>query len=149
MHVERGGAGHDDEPGDDVGEEAADDYVQPRGGVILDANALLDDRRLQVKLHPRGNGGADDADGHVHIGLVAPHRSGRQLDGGQKRIVPTGLREHPGKDVADIDQRGDDEDLFRALVAALHHHVPDQRRAKRHGDELGDVKEVHAIRRCR
>jgi len=104
VHVERSGAGHDDEPGHNVGEKAAHDHVQARGRVILDANSLFHDGGLQIELHPRRDGGADDADGHIHVGLVTPHRAGRQLDGGPERIVPTGLREHAGKDVADVDQ---------------------------------------------
>ncbi len=71
MHEERGRAGHDDEPGDEIGEDAADDHIETRGCVVLDANSLLYDRRLQVELHPRGDGGAHDTDSHVDVGLVA------------------------------------------------------------------------------
>ena len=130
VHVERGRAGHDDEPGDEIGEEAAYDDIEARGGVVLDANSLLHDRRLQIELHPWGDGGADDADGHVHVCLVAPDGVGGQLDGGQERVVPAGLREHAGKDVGDIDDGGDEEDFFRAFVVAANDQEPDQRRAQ-------------------
>ncbi len=81
VDVEGGGAGDDDEPGDDVGEDGADDDVEARGLVLLDADALFDDGGLQVELHPRGDGGADDADGHVDVGGVAPDLAAGELDG--------------------------------------------------------------------
>ena len=34
-------------------------------------DAFLDDRRLQVELHPRRDGRADQADHHVEIAVVA------------------------------------------------------------------------------
>ena len=40
VSVEGGGAGDDDEPGDDVGEDGADDDVEARGLVLFDADAL-------------------------------------------------------------------------------------------------------------
>ena len=57
--------------------------------------------------------------------------------------MPAGLRQHAGKNVGDIDDRGDQKYLFRALVTAPHHHVPDQSRAKRNGDELRHMKQLH------
>ena len=98
--------------------------VEARGGVILDANSLLHDRRLQIELHPWGDGGAHHADGHVHVGLVAPDGLGGQLDGGPERVVPTGLRKHAGKDVGDVDQRGGEEDFFSAFVVAANDQKP-------------------------
>ena len=43
VQVESRRARHDDEPGDDVREETADNHVQPRGRVVFDADAFLDD----------------------------------------------------------------------------------------------------------
>ncbi len=87
---------------------------------------------------------ADDADGHVDIGAVAKHASGWQLDGLDEREVPVGPAEHAGDDVGDVEDAGDQEDLFDALVIALHDQDPDERRCDRHTDILGDVEELHA-----
>jgi hypothetical protein len=43
VDVEGGSAGNDDEPGDDVGEDGADDDVEARGLVVLYGDALVDD----------------------------------------------------------------------------------------------------------
>ncbi len=47
---------------------------EARGFVLADADPLFDDGGLQVELHPRGDGGADDADGHVDVGFGRARR---------------------------------------------------------------------------
>ena len=78
--VQGGGAGDDDEPGDDVGEDGADDDIEARGLVLADADSLFDDGGLQIELHPGGDGRADDGDRHVDVGFVGPDAARRKLD---------------------------------------------------------------------
>src|SRR6202035_2077912 len=98
--------GDDDEPRHNVGEDGADDDVHARGLVVLDRYALIHNRGLQVELHPRSDGGADHADGHIEIRLVAPGAGRRQLDGLDHGQVPVGAAEHPGYDVGEVEEAG-------------------------------------------
>ena len=134
-----------------------DDDVQPRGADNPRLDALFDDGRLQVELHPGRDGGADDADDHVHVGLVATGRSAGELDRGRDGgVVPAGLRQHAGEDIGDVDKRGDEENLFHALVLALDHDQPDKDGADGHGDESGQWNKcrlaampMNSVTRCR
>ena len=141
VHEERGRAGHDDEPGDHVGEDAAHDDVEARGRIVLYANSLLHDRRLQVELHPRSDGRSHHADRHVDVALI-PHRAFGQRDGGAQRLVPVGLGENAGKDIRDVDERGGKEDFLGAFVVAAQHQRPYKKSADGHGDEFGNVEQV-------
>ena len=57
-------------------------------------------------------------------------------------LAPTGLRKHTCKNIGDIYERRDQENLFRGLVVSLHDHQPHKRRANRNRDELGNVKQM-------
>ena len=57
-------AGQDDESGDDGHDDAPDDDVEAGVLVVLDHDVLLDDGRLEVELHPGGDGRPDEADDH-------------------------------------------------------------------------------------
>src|SRR5260370_34388972 len=97
---------------------------------MLDVDDLVDDGGLQVELHPGGDGGADDADGHVDVGFVRPDAAWGELDGFDEGEVPVGAADHAGDDVGDVEDAGDEEDLFDALEVALHD--------DRHDDEGAD-----------
>ena len=142
--VEGGGAGDDDEPGDDVGKDGADDDIEAGGLVLADRDPLLDDGGLQVELHPGGDGGADDADGHVEVGLVVPDAAWGELDGLDEGEVPVGAAEHAGDDVGDVEDAGDEEDLLDALVVALDDEDPDDGGTDGDAGVFADVEELHA-----
>ena len=101
-------------------------------------------RGLQVELHPGRDAGADDADGHVDVGFVAPDGFFGQLDGGDEGVVPAGLREDAGEDVGDVDDGGDEEDLLDLLIVSADDEQPDEDGADRHRDEFRHVEEVQA-----
>src|ERR1017187_10380385 len=65
--IDGAGAGDDDEEGHYVGHDAANDDFEARGGVFLDRDAFFDDGRLQIELHPGGDGGSDHANEHVDV----------------------------------------------------------------------------------
>ena len=142
MDVERGGAGDDDEPGNDIGKDGPDDDVKPRRLVLPDGDAFLDNRGLQVELHPRRDGGADDPDGHVDVGLVTPDRALGQAGGFDERVVPVRPAEHAGDDVRDVKHAGDEEDLLDLFVVALDDQRPDEHRADGHADVFADAEEA-------
>ncbi len=58
--------------------------------------------------------------------------------------MPVGAAEDAGDDVGDVEDAGDEEDLFDALVVAFDDEGPDESGAQGHADVLGDVKELHA-----
>ena len=58
--------------------------------------------------------------------------------------MPVGAAEHAGDDVGDVEDAGDEEDLFDALVVALDDERPDDEGADRDADVFGDVEELHA-----
>ena len=145
MDEKRSGASYHDEPGDDVGEEAAYDHIKARGGVVLDADALFYDGRLQVKLHPRRDGRPHHADGHVDI-VGGPGRALRHPDSGHRCLAPIGLREHAVKDVSDINHRGNEKYLLDLLVISADNKKPDEHRTDRHRDEFRHMEEVQAAR---
>src|SRR5260370_32580299 len=111
---------------------------------MLDVDDLVDDGGLQVELHPGGDGGADDADGHVDVGFVRPDAAWGKLDGFDEGEVPVGAAENAGHDVGDVEGAGDEEDLFHALVVALDDERPDDEGTDGDTEVLGDVEELHA-----
>ena len=58
--------------------------------------------------------------------------------------MPVGAAEHAGDDVGDVEDAGDEEDLFDALVVALDDQGPDEEGADGDADVLADVEELHA-----
>ena len=71
-------------------------------------------------------------------------RARRQLDRFDQREVPVGAAEHAGDDVGDVEDAGDEEDFFDALVVAFDDQRPDEQRADGHADVFADVEELHA-----
>ena len=145
--MQRGRARHDDEPGDDRREQAADDDVPARGAVLPDGDALLDDRRLQVELHPRRDRRADQADQHVDVAVVVddvgPLGAGHHRE---RRGTPVWMCQHAGHDVADVEAGRDKEDLLDAVVGALHDQQPHHGRGQRHDNVAGDAEQFEAAR---
>jgi hypothetical protein len=86
--INSAGAGDDDEEGHYVGHDAADDDFEARGGVLLDRDAFFDDGRLQIKLHPRGDGGSDHPDEHIDITRLQHQLRSDTVDSG---FLPIGL----------------------------------------------------------
>ena len=58
--------------------------------------------------------------------------------------MPVGAAEHAGDDVGDVEDAGDEEDLFDALVVALDDEHPDDEGADGDANVFGDVEELHA-----
>ena len=109
--------------------------------------ALLHDRRLQVELHPRRDRRADQPDHHVAGSRNCGCRRLRAADRRERGRLPVGMRQHARRRcsrrrTADADQ----EDLFDAVVGALDHEHPDDRRGERHDDVARDAEQLEAAR---
>ncbi len=124
MHVQRRGAGHDDEPRHYVGEDAAGDHVQLGGFVLTPSDTFFDHRGLQIELHPRCDRGADHSDGHEQV-VVLEQFPSRQLESADGGFDPVGLGQGPGKNVGNVNEGGDQEYFFDALVLTFNHNQPD------------------------
>ena len=133
MHVQRRCAGHDDEPGDDVGEDASGHHIQPRSLEAPPGYAFFHDRRLQVELHPRSYRRSHDADHHVEISLIAKGLQRRRLHGRDRCVNPRRLRQYSSKNISHIEERRRQENLLYALVLAFDHDQPYDDRTHRHG----------------
>src|SRR5437016_2784371 len=70
VQVERGRAGHNDEPGNYVGEDAADNHVELRRVVLTPSNSFFHDGRLEIELHPGRDRRSNHADHHVEVGVL-------------------------------------------------------------------------------
>ena len=97
--------------------------------VVAFRDALLDDGRLQVELHPWRDGGADQADDHRR------DSRGRGLNWGTmvsvERGFPVGMGEECGNRVGEIDAAKDQQHAFDGFVGAADDHRPDERGAER------------------
>src|SRR5260370_40524738 len=109
---------------------------------MLDVDDLVDDGGLQVELHPGGDGGADDADGHVDVGFVRPDAAWGKLDGFDEGEVPVGAAENAGHDGGDVEGAGDEGDLSHAVGGALGDERPDDEGTAGGTEVLGDVAEL-------
>ncbi len=107
-------------------------------------HALFHHRGLKVELHPRGNGGADDADQHVDVFFVPKIGARRRHEGRFHRVGPVGMGQHPGDDIGDVEERSGQKDLFNRLVIALDHDQPDNQRADRNADPARHMKRLQA-----
>ena len=136
------GAGHDDEPGHNVGEDAARHHVEAGSFVLATGHALLDDGSLQVELHPGRDGGAHDADHHVQVVLAQKHFLVRRNNRGFERLQPCRLGEKSGDDVSEIEERGGQKNLLHRLVLALDHDQPDDHGANRDGVVLVEAEQL-------
>ena len=56
--------------------------------------------------------------------------------------MPVRLGENAGKDIGNVDQRGDEENLLGAFVVAAQNQRPYEEGAEGHGDELGHMEQV-------
>ena len=56
----------------------------------------------------------------------------------------SGMRQHSGEDVGDVEERRRQEDLLHALVLTFHHDQPDDHAANRHGDVARQPKQFQA-----
>ena len=139
--------------------------MQPRMTSHRDAryccgrDALFDDRRLQVELHPRRDRRADERDDHVEVAVVADAGGLGTRDRRERRGLPVGMRQHAGDDVADVERRRGQEDLLdarrtcrgrraprrrtRTTGTTMYFDMPNSSQAARDAGELGDdVAEV-------
>ncbi len=139
--IERDRARHDDEERHDVGNDAADDHVEPRERVGLGGHALLDHRRLQIELHPGGYGGSDRADQHRDEGAaVVPLRHHRR----HQHLLPGRVSQKAADGVGDIEDAGHQEDLLHLACLAARHQEVDQDRADRHRDLGRESEDLEA-----
>ena len=123
--VDGSGASHDDEEGNYVGNDAAHDHVPARVHVIPDFDPLFNHGRLQVELHPGGDGSADHPDHHVEVTRLQVKAG---LDGGAERLGPAGVGQETRKRIRHIEQARHQEYLLYKPVGALHDQRPDQHR---------------------
>ncbi len=135
------GAGYHDEERNHVGHDAAEDHVDAAESVVALRNALLDDRRLQVELHPGRDGGADQADDHDQIAGVGIELRDDRV---RERQFPVRFREKCRDRIGEINQRKKQQDAFHGLVRAAHDDGPDQRRADGDRDVFADTEDAHA-----
>src|SRR5580698_6726597 len=105
MQVERGCAGHNDEPSNYVSKDAADDYIKFRGIVLAARNTFFDDRGLQIELHPGRDRGTDNADHHVEVSTLLEGVQIRRLDRSRKRMNTCELGQYSRKYVSDVEKR--------------------------------------------
>ena len=110
----------------------------------MTSSSFFDDGGLQVELHPGGDGGADDADDHVEVGVLLKGGELRRLDGGGQGLDPRGFGEEAGENVRDIEKGGRKENFFDALVLALDDDEPDDDGADGNGIVLGNAEQFHA-----
>jgi len=68
----------------------------------------------------------------------------RELDGLGEGLVPVWSAEDASDDVSDVEDAGDKEDFFDALVVAFNDEGPDESGADGHADVFADVEELHA-----
>ncbi len=136
MQVERGRAGHNDEPGNYVRENASQNYVELRGFVLATCNSFFHDRRLQIELHPGCDRGTDYADHHVEVRTLSEGGHLWRFHRGLHSLNPCGLSEHSRKDISDVEKRRDQEDFLDALVLAFDCDEPDDHGADWHRDVL-------------
>ena len=91
--VDRRGARDDDEEGDHIGDDAAQDDIDAAEVEVLAGDSLFDDRGLQVELHPWRNRRADQADNHRDVGRVAAEL---RDEGVVERGLPVGMGQERG-----------------------------------------------------
>src|SRR6185437_8362965 len=144
MHEQRRRAGNDDEPTNNIGKKRAYYYVRSRCSQLFYVGSFFDHRRLHVELHPGGDGGADDGDGHINVTGFVPYRMRRQFDGGEHSGMPGRSGQKAGEDVGQIESGGDEKDFFHAFVIAFDDQQPDQRGADGHGDIFTDMEQLQA-----
>ena len=144
MGIQGSGAGNDDEPGDDVGKNATRDHVQSRSLVLAASNSFLHDGRLQIKLHPWGDGGAHHGNHHVQVTRLPKHFAGRWLNGGNESVDPGWFRQDTGENVSHVKERRDQENFFHGLVLAFEDDDPHDECANRNRDVLGKAEQFKA-----
>ncbi len=140
--MQRRRAGDDNEPRDDCREQAADDHIGAGRLVLPDRDALFDDRRLQVKLHPRRDGGADQTDHQREIAVIPEADAVRPGHRRQRRCPPVRLCQHTRHHVRHVEQRRRQEDFFDAVVSAMHHQRPHEQRRQRHHYVLRHLEQL-------
>jgi hypothetical protein len=134
-------AGHDDEEGDHVRDDAAEDDVPARVAVVLEGHALLHDRRLQVELHPGRDRGAHEPDDHVEAGGVQVRRG---LEGVEERLLPVGVGQEARERIGDVEDAGDEEHPLDHPVGAAQDEPPDEDRPEGDGDVAVHAEDRHA-----
>src|SRR5438477_8621810 len=140
------GTGNDDEPGDDISEDAAGDHVQARRFVLAPGHTFFDDGSLQIKLHPGSDGGAHHGDHHVEITRLPEHFAGRWLYRGDESVDPGLFRQDPGEDISHIKERSHQENLFHGFVLAFEDDYPNDECADGNRDVLGKPEQFETTR---
>src|ERR1035438_8535957 len=136
--VDGAGTGHDDEEGDHRSHDAADDHLDARLQVLLGGDAFFHHGRLQVELHPGRNSGSHHTDQHID---VAGFEQQNGLHAIKRGFLPIGFDQESGDDVGDVEDAGEQEDFFDALVVALDHQEPDRESGQRDGNADAGVGE--------
>src|SRR5882762_78156 len=136
VYIEGSCTCNDNEPRDDVGEDGANEYIESRSGIIFCGDSLLYHRRLQIKLHPWSDGGADHSDDHVQVGLILEFARMRRRDGADCRLSQVRSRQEASYDVRQIKERSGQEYLLHHFVVPFHDQEPHECRGNRNGDVL-------------
>ena len=132
-HPDRRGAGDDDERGDEVGEQTrAERDVRANRTQVACAEAFVGDIRLDERLSPGRDRGADDADERQEVG-ARPGDLGD--DHGPRGMTPVGIRQGRRHGVGDGDARADrHEGVLDAAEAAARKEDDDDRRGHGRGE---------------
>ena len=139
--MERGSAGHDDEKRHDDGPHRADDHVPNHEFIVCDFDPLLDDCRLHIELHPRGDGRTHEPQHHTDIVLVPLYRRPAELF---PDFGPMRFREHRRYNVRKEKNAEQQKYPFGGLIVALDHQKPDRHRGDGHRNIFARAEHHHA-----
>ena len=106
-------------------------------------HAFLDNRGLQVKLHPGSHRRSHDADQHRQVTALQPET---RPEHGFSRHQPVGARHDAGKNIANVEAARDKKHFLHGLIRAPHHQQPDKNRDRGHGEVFGDAENLEARR---
>ncbi len=138
------GASYDDEPGHDVGENAAHDHIPARGLKPTPGYPLFHNRGLQIELHPGRDGRPDHANHHVQVGLLPKLGPLGRLEGCFRSDFPCRMRQRSRENVSDIEERRCQENFLNALVLTFHHDQPNDHGTHRHSDVPRQAEQFEA-----
>src|SRR5579884_3629287 len=132
-----------DKKRDHIRDDAAGNDIQTAEIVMAAIDAFFDHGGLKIKLHPRRNGRADEADDRCEIGRIGAEC---WYDGLLQRQIPIRLRQECRYGIGKIDERSNDEDALHRLVAPAYDDHPYEHGTDGHDDVLADSENSHTGR---
>ncbi len=141
--VDGRGARQHDEERHHVGDDAAEDHVEARERIVVEAHAFFHDGRLEIELHPGRDGGAHQ---RHHHGERRAGQGQRGPQGAARHLAPVRLRQDARHQVGDVEDAGHQEDALDDLRRALEDEQPDGERHQRHRVPAGDAEDLQRLR---